>query len=449
MVELGPTRYATTVDGLSVAYRQWGQGDRDVVLVPGTIWHSELSFELAPFRRFAERLGSIARVVCFDKRGTGLSDRHLGTGSLDDRILDVVAVMDDAGIGHATVLGMSEGGAMGALVAASLPERVDSLVLFAGLMYGVFCANHPDPPAARAYGDRLVRRLTDTWGTGEAVTMWMDGPGTPPPIEQLRRMEQYMFTPRGALEVMHRNLEIDVRPVLPVIEMPTFIVHHTGDTLIPVTHARLAAASIAHATLVELDVDYHGSWEPDAFDAVIDAIEEWFTGRPPAPPARPNRVLATVMFTDIVESTSLAGELGDAEWTHRLDEHDSTVARHIGDYGGQLVKTTGDGVLATFEAPSRALDCAVAIRAELRRAGLRTRIGVHTGEVERRGDDVAGIGVHIAARIMSTATDDEIWVSPTVPGLVVGSGHIFESRGTHNLKGVPGDWNLAAISTRR
>jgi class 3 adenylate cyclase/pimeloyl-ACP methyl ester carboxylesterase len=444
MLDLGPTRYASTVDGLSIAYKRWGRGDRDLVLVPGTIWHSELVFECAPHRRFAERLGAIARVICFDKRGTGLSDRHLGTGSLDDRILDVTAVMDDAGLAHATILGLSEGGAMGALIAASLPERVDSLVLCMGLMYGPFCAHHPKPVAAHVYGDKMLARLGE-WGTGDGVTMWFDGPGVPPNRELRQRLEQYMFTPRGVVEIMRRNMEIDVRPVLPLIAVPTLVVHAVGDGMIPITHARLAAAAIPHAKLVELDLGYHGGWIPDAFDPYVDVLEEWMTGRPPLAPVRTDRVLATVVFTDIVASTAAAAELGDAQWRERLDRHDATVARCVARYGGRVVKTTGDGVLAIFDGPSYALDCAAEIRTELKRIGLRIRASIHTGEIERRDHDVAGLGVNLAARVLSAAADDEIWVSPTVPGLVVGSDHRFEPRGTHTLKGIPGEWPLAAV----
>jgi class 3 adenylate cyclase len=225
------------------------------------------------------------------------------------------------------------------------------------------------------------------------------------------------------------------------------VVHALGDGLIPIAQARLAASTIPHAKLVELDVPYHAAWTVDAFDDMLDAIEEWFTGRPPLPPARSDRVLATLVFTDIVASTALAAEVGDAEWRDRLDTHDQVVASCIGRYGGRLVKTTGDGVLATFDGPTRALDCAVAMRIELRQRGLEVRTGVHTGEIELRHDDVAGLGVHVAARVMSLAADEEIWVSPTVPGLVVGSGYSFDPRGTHTLKGIPGEWPLAALST--
>jgi class 3 adenylate cyclase/pimeloyl-ACP methyl ester carboxylesterase len=447
VLELGPTRYETTVDGLSIAYKRWGRGDRDLVLVPGTIWHSELIFECAPHRRLAERLGAIARVISFDKRGTGLSDRHLGTGSLDDRILDVTAVMDDAGVTQATVMGLSEGGAMGALVAASLPARVDSLVLCMGLIYGPFCSDHPRPAAGRAYGDKLLAHFRETWGTGEALPVWFDGPGTPPGRDSLQRLEQYMFTPRGVVEVMRRNMEIDVRPVLSLIAVPTLIVHAVGDRMIPISQARLAASAIPQATLVELSLTYHGAWTPEAFDDYVDVIEEWFTGRPPVAPVRTDRVLATVVFTDIVASSSMAVELGDAEWRARLDIHDVVVARSVARNGGRVVKTTGDGVLAIFDGPARALDCAVELRADLGRHGLHIRAGVHTGEIELRDRDVAGLGVHLAARVLAEAADDEIWVSPTVPGLVVGSGHRFEPRGTHALKGIPERWALAALIT--
>jgi class 3 adenylate cyclase len=322
---------------------------------------------------------------------------------------------------------------------------VDSLVLGLGLVYGPFCANNPRPAAARAYGEKLLAHLSQTWGTGDALRIWFDGPGNPPGRDVLQKLEQYMFTPRGVVEVMRRNMEIDVRPVLPIITAPTLVVHAVGDRVIPIAQARLAASAIPQAKLVELDVAYHGAWTLGAFDDFVDAVEEWFTGRPPSTPSRTERVLATVVFTDIVASTALAAALGDAEWRQQLDMHDTAVARCVTLYGGRLIKTTGDGVLATFDGPTRALDCAVAMRAELRRSGLRTRAGVHTGEIELRRDDIAGLGVHLAARIVSKAADDEIWVSPTVPGLVVGSGLRFEPRGTHTLKGIPGEWALAAV----
>ncbi|MEA3217009.1 MAG: hypothetical protein QOJ19_3165 [Acidimicrobiia bacterium] len=319
MLDLGPIRYATTSDGLNIAYKQWGGGPRDIVLVPGTMWHSELTFELAPFRRFAERLGALGRVISLDKRGTGLSDRYLGAGSLDDRILDITAVMDDAGIEHATILGLSEGGSMGALFAASMPSRTDSLILLLSLLYGPLCANNPKPEAGRQFAEKNLALLGETWGTGTALFAWLDGPGTPPDREWLRRLEQYTFTPRGIVELMGRNMEIDVRPILPLVAAPTLVVHAVGDRMVPISHGRAAAAGIPDAKLVELDIHYHGSWAPEGFDPHVDAIEEWLTGRPPAPPPRLERVLATVLFTDIVDSTVLATQLGDRRWTETLD----------------------------------------------------------------------------------------------------------------------------------
>ena len=248
---------------------------------------------------------------------------------------------------------------------------------------------------------------------------------------------------------MRRNLEIDVRPVLSAITVPTLVVHHVGDRLIPVGQARLAASSIPDAKLVEINLPFHGSWNPTCFDLMLDAIEEWFTGSPAAPPVRGDRVLASVVFTDIVGSTSQAAEMGDTEWRHRLDIHDRVAASWIARYGGRLIKTTGDGVLAIFDGPTRALDSAVAMRTELRQRGLRTRTGVHTGEIELRHDDVAGVAVHLAARVMAHAADDEILVSPTVPGLVVGSGYGFETPGSHTLKDIPGEWALAAVTLDR
>jgi class 3 adenylate cyclase len=277
--------------------------------------------------------------------------------------------------------------------------------------------------------------------------MWMDGPGVAPDVEILSRIERYMYIPRGIVEYMGRNMEIDVRPVLPMISAPTLVVHATGDTIIPFLHGRLAAATIPGAELVALDLDYHGAWNVAGFDPYVDAFEEWFTGRPPQPPPRLKRVLSTVLFTDIVGSTSLASQLGDAQWRQTLDSHDQVCARTVNRYGGTRVKNTGDGVLATFDGPARALDCARSLRDGLRTEGLRIRAGVHAGEIEVRDDeDISGIAVNLAARVMGLAADDEIWVSPTIPGLVVGSGHRFEARGTHELKGIPGEWQLACLA---
>jgi class 3 adenylate cyclase len=242
-------------------------------------------------------------------------------------------------------------------------------------------------------------------------------------------------------------MEIDVRPVLPLIAAPTLVVHAVGDRVIPVQHARVAADGIPGAKLVELDLPYHGTWMPEMFDPFVDVIEEWFTGRPVTPPPRLERVLATVLFTDIVGSTAMASRLGDHEWRALLDDHDRITTRCVARYGGTRVKSTGDGVLATFDGPARALDCACAIRQELKLVGMRMRAGVHAGEIELRDDDIAGIGVHLAARVLGKAADEEIWVSSTIPGLVVGSGHTFEPRGNHELRGIPGEWPLAVLAS--
>lgn len=445
MLDVGPTHYATTSDGLSIAYKRWGEGDRDLVLVPGTVFHCEMLFEFDPWRRLGERLGQLGRVICFDKRGTGLSDRHLGDGSLDDRILDVSAVMDDAGVDHATVIGISEGGAMGALVAATLPQRVESLVLAMGLIYGPLCANHPRPDLGRAYAQRALELLVRTWGTGDACLIWLDGPGKPLPQHARRRLEQYMFTPRGLVELMGRNMEIDVRPVLPLIAAPTLVVHATGDRSIPIIQGRTAATGILGAKLVELPLEYHGSWEPDFFDWYADPIEEWLTGRPVEAPVRSNRLLATVVFTDIVGSTAQAAKVGDLAWRRLLDRHDAMASERVARFGGRLIKSTGDGMLATFDGAARALDCVVTLRRDLESIGLRIRAGVHAGEIEIRDRDISGIGVHLAARVLGQAHDEEIWVSTTVPGLVVGSEHSFDLRGIHQLKGIPGEWPLYSL----
>ena len=434
--------YATTVDGLSIAYQRFGSGEFDVVYLPGTVSHLEMAWEFDGTRYSMERFASFCRFLKFDKRGTGLSDRHMGTGTPEARIDDVRAVMDAEGIERAVVLGHSEGGTLAALFAALHPERVDRLVLFNAYSYGPLCRDHPKPASGRRVAEMMLDRLRREWGTGRALSMWAEGVTD---IDAAARYERSACTPAGIVQYMDSNFRIDVRPVLPLVQAPTLVVHGTHDQIIPFFFAELFEERIPHAELVPVDMG-HGSFGREGNEAAHTAIETWLTGQD-APEFVPvERVLSTVLFTDLVGSTAMATRLGDASWKRLLDRHDDVCRRAVEQHRGHLVKLTGDGILATFDGPGRAIDCAKTIAVNLEGIDLRIRAGIHTGEIELRHGDIGGIAVNMAARVMSAAFDGEVWVTSTVPSLVVGSGHQFSDRGDHELKGIPGSWTLAAAS---
>ncbi len=439
-MECPAIEYATTVDGLSIAYQRFGGGELDVVYLPGTVSHLEMAWENEGMRHWMERFASFCRFLKFDKRGTGLSDRHLGTGTPEARIDDLRAVMDAAGVARAVVLGHSEGGTLAALFAALHPERVERLVLYNAYSYGPLCRDHPKPASGRRAADMMLERLRRDWGTGRALSMWVEGVTD---VDAAARFERSACTPAGIVQYMESNFRIDVRPVLPLVQAPTLVVHGTRDQIIPFFFAELFRDRIPDAELVAVDMG-HGSFEPGGDEAAVTAIETWLTGHAAQEFAPVERVLSTVLFTDVVGSTAMASRLGDARWKNLLDRHDDVCRRAVAHYRGQLVKSTGDGILATFDGPGRAIDCAKTIATNLEGVGLRIRAGIHTGEIERRQGDIGGIAVNMAARVMNAAFDGEIWVTSTVPSLVVGSNHQFSDRGNHELKGIPGIWTLAA-----
>ena len=436
-------RYATTVDGLSIAYQELGDGGIDVIYLPGTVSHLEMAWELDGRRHLMERFSTFSRFVKFDKRGTGLSDRSMGTGTPEARIDDVRAVMDDIGIHRAVVLGHSEGGTLAALFAALHPDRVERLILYNAYAYGPLCENHPRPESARRVADQMLERWARDWGSGRALSMWVDDITD---IEAAGRYERSACTPSGIVQYMATNFRIDVRPVLAAIQVPTLIVHGTRDQIIPYFFAELFAAQIPGATLVPVDSG-HASAADGSADAAINAMQSWLTGQAEQEPLLPlERVLTTVLFTDLVDSTSIAAHLGDAEWKTILDRHDDVCRRAVERYRGNLIKSTGDGILATFDGPGRAIDCAQTIAVNLTGLHLQIRAGIHTGEIELRHNDIGGIAVNLAARVMSAAANGEVWVTNTIPSLVVGSQHDFSDRGEHQLKGIPGTWTLFAAT---
>ncbi|HET6810675.1 MAG TPA: adenylate/guanylate cyclase domain-containing protein [Acidimicrobiales bacterium] len=446
-------RYARS-GGLSIAYQVLGQGPPDVVFIPGFISHLELNWDSPLYRPLMERISRFARLVIFDKRGTGLSDRSLGSGSVEDRMDDVRAVMDAAGIEQATLFAVSEGGPLAMTFAATYPDRVAALAL-----YGTFALGTPEEPPPGVTAEALQRTreqlarfpdlLEATWNTGRALRFIVQhAPATEEVDAFLARFERNSCTPAAVAEIMRNNLAMDVRAVLPLIRCPTLVMHTSGDPLVHPVAGRHLADHIPGARLVEVPGDFHVSWNPDQFAPVLEALEEFVVGHPLDGAAAPaDRVLATVLFTDIVGSTEQAVSLGDRRWRELLDRHDDLARRRIGEYGGRLVKTTGDGVLATFDGPARAIRCATAMRDGSGPLGLAIRAGIHTGEVEVRQADVGGVAVHIGARVSALAGPGEILVSRTVKDLVVGSGLGFSDRGSHQLKGLPDEWQVYAVTS--
>jgi pimeloyl-ACP methyl ester carboxylesterase len=429
------TRYARNGD-VHIAYQDFGEGDLTFVGLPGIVSNIEVGWEDPETRRWLTDLASFARVVHFDKRGQGMSDRDAGVPTLDDRLGDLAAVLDAVGVDRVALGGVSEGGSTAAMFAATYPERVSHLCL-----YGSFA--HIDV----ARGDVFMPRWAESWGTPETLSVRAIVPSKVGDLDFLRwinRFERQTTTPAGLLAAWHWIRDMDLRPVLQSIQCPTLVVHRSGDRLVPVSNGHYLAEHIPGAQMVELDSDTHAPQWGDV-TTVLSLLEEFLTGHA-STPKQTERVLATVLFTDIVDSTASAAALGDSAWRQVLDRHDKISQSTVADCGGRLVKGTGDGVLATFDAPARGLRCADTLRSALSDAGIAIRAGVHTGEVELRGDDVAGIGVHIAARVAALAGAGELLASRTVKDLVAGSDYAFSSRGVHSLKGVPEEWELLAVT---
>lgn len=433
------TRFARSGD-LSIAYQVVGDGPIDIVFVPGFMSHVELNWEYEFYGDILARLAAYSRLIVFDKRGTGLSDRPFGLGTFEERMDDVRAVMDDAGVERAHLIGVSEGGAMCALMAATHPERVASLVLMAAACPGRFGGDTVQQAA-------FLDLVEQNWNTGRVLDAFVQNPpDRDVALGHLARFERYCCTPSIAREIMRRNFESDITDVVPSVAVPTLVVHAERDPLVPLSHGQFYAKNIPGAVFAPLDLDIHGSWRPSDYDLSLAAIREFLTGEAPRPVVSVDRVLSTVLFTDIADSTVMAAEVGDARWRELLDGHDRAAAQEVTGHGGILVKSTGDGILARFDGPSRAVACAHALRRRADGLGLRTRAGAHTGEIELRGDDVGGIAVHIASRVAGLADAGEVLVSRTVKDLSVGSSLTFEDRGEHALKGVPDAWQVFATT---
>ena len=435
------THYAKSGE-VNIAYQITGDGPFDLVYVPGWISNIELMWEEPAHARLLSRLASFSRLILFDKRGTGMSDPvaldRLPT--LEQRMDDVRAVMDAAGSDRAALFGSSEGGLMSVLFSATYPARTHALVTHAIYAKRLWSPDYPwaPTPEARAAEIEATER---SWG-GE-----MDISVLAPSADEAfrRRAVAYLrrsASPGAAVALLRMNSQIDVRPALPTISVPTLVLQREGDLDVKLEEARWIAGQIPGAKLVELPGNDHLIWAGDV-DELVDEVEDFLTGSRPAPAS--DRVLATVLFTDIVASTERASELGDRRWRELLEQHHRMVRRELERFRGREVDTAGDGFLATFDGPARAVRCGRAIQQAVADLGLEVRAGLHTGEVELTDGQVAGIAVHTGARVAALAQPGEVLVSSTVKDLVAGSGLVFVERGTHELKGVPGEWRLYSV----
>lgn len=440
-------QYARTEDGVHVAYQTvTGEGTHEVLLVPGFISHLEHQWTSPGYRETMEHLTRFAKVTVLDRRGVGLSDPVPSDTppTVEDRMDDLRAVMDTAGLERCAVFAMSEATPVSLVFAATYPNRVDALVLFGAMARTTAAEDYPFPTSREAFLEANRELIAPFWGQGATAEIFVPSRADDPGMrEWYARIERLGGSP-GAVRAMYETtLQTDVRHVLPSIHTPTLVLHQQGDRVVNVRSGRWLADQIEDARFVELPGSDHAFFHTGLLSDVVDVIEEFVTGRRPRP--APDRVLSTVLFTDIVDSTGRAAEVGDAAWKELLDRHDRAAADAVEQHGGRLVKTTGDGVLATFDRPSQAVRCVRTFRGRLAGTGLVIRAGLHTGEVELRGDDIGGLAVHAAARVMGHAAEDEVMVSRTVVDLTVGSGLEFEGRGIHELKGVPGEWQLFEV----
>lgn len=438
-------------DGVSIAYQVVGDGPIDLLIAPGFISHLDLQWTDPRVTRFLGRLASFARLILYDKPGTGLSDPILHLPTLEERGAEIEAVLDAAGSERAVLFGISEGGPASVVLAATRPERISSLILYG--TFAVWPTAAPD-----AYQPEVVERTEE--GVRELIAMaahWGDDAPLrrfAPSAGELQQRFYGTFARAAASPRMVRALvetwimQLDVRDVLASVHVPTLIMHLDGDLVVPVEAAELLAAGIEGARLCRYPGVDHAFWfARDAYEAIAEEVERFVTGA--VRHAEPDRALASVLFTDIVGSTSRAAELGDSAWREVLERHDALVERTVAAHGGRVVKHIGDGALSAFDGPARAIRCAEALRDGVRELGIELRAGIHTGECEVLGSDLGGLAVHIGARVGALARPGEIVVSSTVKELVVGSGMQFSDRGERELKGVPGAWRLYALGEER
>jgi len=419
----------------------FGEGPIDVVWVAGQYSHLEIQLEFPGVADLCRRMAEFCRLIVFDKRGMGMSDRVPGATPLEERMDDIRAVMDAVGSERAAILGESEGGPLSMLFAAAHPERVDALILQGAEVCERVKPDWPWGESTDEQFEAAFASLPDRWGKGNAFAVFApDFPDQAWGKDWLARLQRNSATPTGIQGWIRMAREIDVRDIVPTVRVPTLVLHATDDPVVHVENGRFLARTIPGATYLEYPGTQHVAWQNPA--PVVAEIRQFLTGQ--RADEEPDRVLATVLFTDLVDSTATAVRLGDHRWREVLAAHHEAVRRALATHRGVEVDTAGDGFLATFDGPARAIRCARDVIASAGPLGLRVRAGVHTGEVERLGSKVAGIAVHIGARVAASAAPSEVWVSSTVRDLVAGSGLVFEDRGARELKGIPGEWRLFA-----
>jgi len=439
------TQYARS-DGVNIAFQVFGAGAFDLVVVPGWVSHLEHMWHHPFYAAYLERLARFARLILFDKRGTGLSDR-VSIGTLNDRVDDISAVMDALGIRRAAIYGVSEGGPLSLLFAATYPDRVSSLVVYGSFARRTWAPDYPLGVSMQAWLQQT--EFTERNWPVIDLERWAPSVAHDNQFKEwLGEVRRYGASPGTARELMEVIGEIDVRAILPTIRVPTLVMHRSADATISKDLGRLIANAIPGATFIELPGADHLPWTGDT-EALVGEIEEFLTGQRLQESAidgtTKDRVLATVLFTDIVRSTERIAAVGDRAWRGLLQHHHEVVRRQLAVFRGREIDTAGDGVFASFDAPARAIRCACAITDSVRELGLEVRAGLHTGECESVGDKLSGIAVHIGARIAAQAAPGEVLVSGTVRDLVAGSGLRFQDRGITELKGIGGAWQLYAV----
>ncbi len=423
----------------------FGAGEVDLVLIPGYVTHVELVWEHPPAARFLEMLGSFARVITFDRRGSGLSDPVASAPTLEERMDDARAVMDAAGSERAALVGISEGVTMGILFAATYPERVTALVCSGGMARSTWAPDYPWANEADALRESGLELLLPHWGDGSVADIAARSQeGNVETHKFFARMQRASGSPGTLSGLVQMFIDLDVRDVVPSVHAPALVLHRTRDRLVNIGNGRWLAEHLPNARLVELDGDDHVPWY-EGTEEWVGEVQEFLTGARAAPDHE--RILATVLFTDIVDSTGTAAALGDRRWRDVLEAHHAVARAAIEHWRGRAIKSIGDGFLATFDGPARGIRCARQILAASAPLGITVRAGLHTGECEMIGEDIGGMAVHIAARVSALAGGDEVLVSRTVRDLVAGSGIEFEPRGQHVLNGVPDEWDLLAVTS--
>jgi class 3 adenylate cyclase/pimeloyl-ACP methyl ester carboxylesterase len=441
MVDRSRTRYAKSGD-VHIAYQVVGSGEIDLVYIEGSLTHLDVAWELPAFRHFCERLGSFCRLIRFDKRGMGLSD-HVRVGTLEERMEDVRAVMDAVGSERAAFLGESEGGPLALLFAATYPDRTRALILCGAEVKERTTDDWPWGEGTPEEFEQLIAGLADRWGEGRGAHYLAPSLDSPAFKEWYGRLCVQSASPGTAEAFVRMAFDIDVRGVLPAVRVPALVIHRVDDQICNVHNGRYLAEHLVGARYLELPgadhLPYAGSGD------IVGEIREFLTGIREA--EEPDLVLATLLFTDIVGSTLLAHELGNARWRDLLESHHAVVRRELVRFRGREHDTAGDGFFASFDGPARAIRCARSIVESVKReVGVDIRAGLHTGECEQVGDKLGGVAVHIGARVSALAAPGQVLVSRTVRDLVAGSGIVFDDRGLHTLKGVPGDWQLFSVA---